>query len=176
MKFNKYTVSFFILAFSFLLVQGCKKEEKVEWKVKDPKEEINNHPEPQFKKEGELSFVKKDGKEISKVDIEVSDNAPERAQGLMWRKAMGENQAMLFIFPAPEQQAFWMKNTIMPLDIIFIDEDNVIVKIHKNAVPYSEKSLPSEKNSIFVVETIAGYCDKNGVKEGDKIKFDFQNK
>jgi uncharacterized membrane protein (UPF0127 family) len=64
-----------------------------------------------------------------------------------------------------------MKNTIMSLDIIFVNENKEIIKIHKNTKPYSEESLPSVKPSIYVVEVIAGFCEKYGVKEGDKIEF-----
>lgn len=172
MKKNLIIILF--LSFSFYVFQGCDKKEETQWKVKDPKENVNQHPEPQFKKEGDLTFLKKDGKEIKKIDIEVADNGPERQQGLMWRKAMPENEGMLFIFPQDDDQAFWMKNTIMPLDIIFINSDKQIVKIYKNTTPYSEKSLPSEKKAMYVVETVAGFCDKFGVAEGDKINYNYQ--
>lgn len=163
-------VLFFSLSFYFF--QGCdKKDVTSEWKVKDPREDVNKHPEPPFKKEGDLTFIKKDGKEVKKIDIEVADNGPERQQGLMWRKSMPENEGMLFIFPEMDMQAFWMKNTIVPLDIIYVDNKKEIVKIYKNTTPYSEKSMPSEKKAIYVVETVAGFCDKYGITEGDKISF-----
>jgi len=167
-----YTILFVCICLAAL--QGCdKKEETSEWKVKDPREEINKHPEPPFKKEGDLTFFKKDGKEITKIDIEVADNGPERQQGLMWRKTMPENNGMLFIFPEDEEQSFWMKNTIMPLDIIYLNSKKEIVRIYKNATPYSEKSMPSEKKAMYVVETISGFCNKFGISEGDKITFNF---
>ncbi len=168
-KFFLFTSFFCISLYSF---QGCdKKEDRSEWKVKDPREEVNKHPEPPFKKEGDLTFFKKDGKEVKKIDIEVADNGSERQQGLMWRKTMPEDQGMLFIFPEMDEQAFWMKNTIMPLDIIYVNDEKEIVRIYKNTTPYSEKSLPSNGKSIYVVETIAGFCDKFGITEGDKISY-----
>lgn len=172
MKKNFIIVLF--LSFSFYFLQGCDKKEETQWKVKDPKETVNQHPEPQFKKEGDLTFLKKDGKEIKKIDIEVADNGPERQQGLMYRKSMPESEGMLFIFPQDDDQAFWMKNTIMPLDIIFVNSDKQIVKIYKNTTPYSEKSLPSIKKAMYVVETVAGFCDKFGVSEGDKVNYNYQ--
>lgn len=163
------------LSLGVLILQGCDKKDDSGWKVKDPSEEINKHPEPPFKKEGDLTFLKKDGKEIKKVDIEVADDNPQRQQGLMWRKSMPESEAMLFIFPQDDDQAFWMKNTIMPLDIIFISSEKEIVKVYKNTTPYSEKSLPSIKKAMYVVETVAGFCDKNGIGEGDKISYNYQS-
>ncbi|MCB0720884.1 MAG: DUF192 domain-containing protein [Ignavibacteriae bacterium] len=135
--------------------------------------EVDKVQEPQFKKEGELTFTK-DGKEVKKIDIEIADNGPERQQGLMYRKTMDEARGMLFVFPTEDQQAFWMKNTILPLDIMFIGKDKKIVKIHKNTTPFSEKDLPSEKPAMYVVETVAGFADKYGLKEGDSIEFTYQ--
>jgi uncharacterized membrane protein (UPF0127 family) len=172
MKKNFIIILFLSLSFYFL--QGCDKKDDSQWKVKDPRENVNQHPEPQFKKEGDLTFLKKDGKEVKKINIEVADNGPERQQGLMFRKSMPENEGMLFIFPEDDDQAFWMKNTIMPLDIIFINSDKQIVKIYKNTTPYSEKSLPSGKKAMYVIETVAGFCDKFGVAEGDKINYNYQ--
>jgi len=172
MKSDKYFALVLFIFSGLIFLQGCdKKEDASQWKVKDPREEVNAHPEPSFKKEGELSFVKKDGKEIKKIEIEIADNAGERQQGLMWRKSMPETNGMLFVFDKEEPQSFWMKNTIIPLDIMYVNEKKEIVKIYKNTTPYSEKPLPSEKNSIYVIETVAGFSDRFGVKEGDKVDF-----
>jgi uncharacterized protein len=136
--------------------------------------EVDKIPEPQFKKEGELTFFKSDGKEVKKMEIEIADNGQERQQGLMYRKSMDEGRAMLFIFPTEEMQGFWMKNTIMSLDLMYVNKNKEIVKIHKNAIPFSEKDIPSEKPAMYVVETVAGFADKYGLKEGDKIEFSYQ--
>lgn len=127
--------------------------------------------EPIFLSEGELSFVDASGKELSKLEIEIVDNAADRQKGLMFRKSMPEHRGMLFIFETEEPQAFWMKNTLMSLDIIYVDNKNTVVSIQKRATPLNEKSLPSEKPAIYVVETNAGYADKFGIKEGVKINF-----
>lgn len=123
----------------------------------------------EFQKEGELTFNNSKNNFISKIDIEIADNEESRTTGLMFRDKMEQNQGMLFIFPNEEPQAFWMKNTILPLDIIFVNSKMEIVKIQKNAVPYSEKSLPSVKPAQYVLEVNAGYCDKIGISEGDRI-------
>lgn len=122
-----------------------------------------------FKKEGELSFSDANGKTLSKIEIEIADDNLQRETGLMLRRNMDENKGMLFIFPTEEFQAFWMKNTIMPLDIMYVNSNKEIVKIYENAEPYSEKSLPSLKPAQFVVEVNAGYAKKYGIKEGDRI-------
>jgi len=122
-----------------------------------------------FQKEGELVFTSNNGDTISKIEIEIADDDQQRELGLMMRRNMKEDNGMLFIFPFETLQAFWMKNTILPLDIIYVNSQNEIVKIYKNTVPYSEISLPSGKPSLYVVEVSAGYTDKYGIKEGDKI-------
>lgn len=140
--------------------------------VTDPREKIKNIKEPAFKKEGELEFLSKDGKQtVRKVDIEIAENDDERMQGLMYRKSMDDNKAMLFIFEKEEPQSFWMKNTIMSLDIIYVNGKKEIVKIFKNTIPFSEKSLPSEKPATYVVEVAAGFTDRYGIHEGDMINF-----
>ncbi len=84
---------------------------------------------------------------------------------------MQEDQSMLFIFPSEEYQSFYMKNTIIPLDIIFINSKKQVVKIHRNTTPYSETSLPSLKPAMYVVEINAGVADKYKIKEGDYIEW-----
>jgi len=122
-----------------------------------------------FTKEGELTFVNQNGEMISKIDIEIADDDEQRMTGLMFRDKMEENQGMLFIFPNESPQSFWMKNTMIPLDMIFINSKMEIVKIHKNTTPYSEQTYSSIKPSQYVVEVNAGYTDKFGIKEGYKI-------
>jgi len=128
--------------------------------------------EPQFVKNGELVIINKNKKDtLKKINIEIADNPEKREQGLMYRKTMNESNGMLFIFEKSEPQNFWMKNTILPLDIIFINENKEIVTIQQNTIPFSEESIPSYKNSMFVLEVNAGFCGKFSIKEGDLISF-----
>ncbi len=127
--------------------------------------------EPKFRKEGMLTFLTPTDDIIKTIDIEVADTDFKRAQGLMWRRSMAENQGMLFLFPNPEFQSFWMKNTYISLDIIYVGADRRIVSIAKNTTPFSEEGVPSEGLAQFVVEVNAGFCDKFGIKPGDKIEF-----
>lgn len=122
-----------------------------------------------FVKQGEVYFQDSSKNFIKEVDVEIADNDEKRHIGLMFRDKMEESQGMLFIFPTEEQQAFYMKNTMIPLDIIFINAKKKIVKIHKYTTPYSEKDLLSGKPVLYVVEVNAGFTDKYKIKEGDYI-------
>lgn len=171
-RFVFIAVIIFVAAYFIYLSFFDNKKENEYRLSTDKTERFKDIQEPQFKKEGELEFLKKDEKTvISKIDIEIADNTPERMQGLMYRKLMDENKGMLFLFQEYEQQGFYMRNTIIPLDIIFLDSSKQIIKIHKNTIPFSETTLPSGKPSMYVVEVNAGYTDKYGIKDGDKIKF-----
>jgi len=123
----------------------------------------------EFLKEGLLSFYSANGTYITTIDIELAEAFEERRLGLMFRTSMEDNQGMFFIWPTDVQQSFWMKNTILPLDMIFINSSNEIVTIHKNTTPYAETQYPSSRPAQFVLEVNAGYCDRVGIKEGDKI-------
>lgn len=127
--------------------------------------------EPPFKQEGKLWFIKAAGDTICGIDIEVADDEAQTSQGLMYRKSMAENQGMLFIFDDEQPRSFWMKNTNIPLDIIYADGNGVIGSAQNYATPFSEQSLPSLKPAKYVVEVNAGFWDKYGVKEGDKFAF-----
>jgi len=123
-----------------------------------------------FSKEGELSLTDASGNVKADIDIEIADTDYDRMLGLMYRKEMGMNQGMLFIFPAAEMQSFWMRNTFLSLDMYFISEDYTINTIHKNTKTLSDQSYPSEKPSKYVLEVLAGFTDKYNIKPGDKIK------
>ncbi|MBC8173594.1 MAG: DUF192 domain-containing protein [Chitinophagales bacterium] len=126
---------------------------------------------PKIDKEGELTFFKADGSPVKKIEIEIADTEAERQAGLMNVPWMEETQGMLFIFPVEERQAFWMKNTIIPLDIIYVNANMEIVSVAKNAQPFSERSLPSGRPAKYVIEVIAGFTDKFGLTNGDKCEW-----
>jgi uncharacterized protein len=133
---------------------------------------IKKPGEPEWVKEGEVTFLNGDTKQqLSKIEVEAAINPAERSQGLMFRSSMDEDKGMIFLFERMEMQSFWMKNTLIPLDILFIDDKGVINTIHRNTVPYSERSLPSKQKSQFVIEVNGGYCYRHGIKEGDLIEY-----
>jgi uncharacterized protein len=124
-----------------------------------------------FTRQGELRFLDKKDNLLYAADIEIADDDAKRTQGLMYRDSMAENHAMLFIFPQEQQLSFWMKNTIMPLDIIYANAKKEIITTQKNAVPYSEDSIPSNGPAQYVVEVNAGFCDRHSIKPGDHIEW-----
>nr|WP_319397621.1 DUF192 domain-containing protein [uncultured Carboxylicivirga sp.] len=128
--------------------------------------------EIEFKKEGELSFYSGQSNEIiSTIDIEIAEDDYKRALGLMYRYSMLDKQGMLFIMEREDQQSFWMKNTYISLDIMYVDKDYKIVQIHKYTEPLSEQPIPSIKKAKYVVEVNEGYCDQFKIKEGDFVRY-----
>jgi len=125
-----------------------------------------------FKKEGELSIFKASNDSlIRQLNIEIADDKYQTETGLMYRKSMKDNQGMLFIFPDSKYRYFYMRNTEIPLDIIFIGENKSIVSIQKNAKPFDETSLPSEGPAKYVLEINAGLSTQWDLQKGDKIQF-----
>ena len=127
--------------------------------------------EPQFSKEGVLAFLNAERDTIKLVDLEIADNDQERTQGMMYRSSMSYDRAMLFIMEYEREQSFWMRNTKMSLDIMYVNGDFEIVTIYRHTQPYSESPIPSFKKAKYVVETSAGFCDKFGIEEGNLIQF-----
>ena len=105
----------------------------------------------------------------SAFQVELANTDDTRAQGLMYRKKMAADEGMLFDFRATEPVYFWMKNTYLSLDMIFITEDGTIAAIAENTVPLSEKVVPSGTPVRFVLEVIAGTAKRLGLKPGDRV-------
>lgn len=125
-----------------------------------------------FKKEGELKINKATTDSIiTTLNIEIADDDYSTQTGLMYRKSMESNQGMLFIFPDSDYRSFYMKNTEISLDIIYISQDKQIVSIQKNAKPMDETSLPSEAPAKYVLEVNAGLSDTWGLEKGDTIEY-----
>jgi len=99
-------------------------------------------------------------------------NTPNRIEyGMMYRKSMDETMSMLFFMGNMQMRSFWMKNTYVSLDIIFIDDKLRIVSIQKNAKTLNTESLPSEGPAQYVLEVKGGLSDKLGLAKGDMINF-----
>ncbi len=122
-----------------------------------------------FRKEGTVTIFRSQDSPLN-LDVEIADQEEERMQGLMYRYSMKENQGMFFIFPYEEPRSFWMKNTFISLDIIYINKYFEIVSIQKYTQPKSTYSLPSEKPAQYVLEVVAGYTDNYNVGPGDKVE------
>ena len=167
MKLNNFTKSIILLAISslLLLISSCKEDKKA-----------ITQTEITFKKEGELSLFKAENDSlIAKYDIEIADNDYETQTGLMNRKSMKDNNAMLFVFPNMQTRSFYMKNTLIPLDIIYLDNNNTIVSIQENAKPLDETSLPSGSPAQYVLEINGGLSQQLNIEVGDKMMFTKSN-
>lgn len=102
--------------------------------------------------------------------VDVADTAQERAQGLMFVETMPLSQGMLFVYDAPTPTRFWMRNTLIPLDIIFAGADGVITRVHGNAVPLDETPIPGGEAVQFVLEINGGLAQRLGIGPGDRLR------
>lgn len=151
------------LIFGLVLFFNCKEE-----KTTKPDDKVV----VSFNKEGVLNLKKAGSDSIIKtIDIEIADNEYETQTGLMYRTKLETNHGMLFIFPNVQLRSFYMKNTNIPLDIIYIDENRTIVSFQKNTKPFDETSLPSEAPAKYVLEINGGLSDEWQLKVGDRITF-----
>lgn len=154
---------FLIIVVFSLFFQSCKESKN---NTKSITKEIT------FKKEGELKLLKAKSDSVFKIlDIEIAETEYETQTGLMYRKSMEDNQAMLFIFEKEQPKSFYMKNTEFSLDIIYINSNKEIVSIQKNAKPLDYTSLPSGVPVLYVLEIKGGLSDSWGIEIGDAISW-----
>jgi len=123
-----------------------------------------------FREDGQLAFVR-DGDTLVTIAIEIAETDSARQRGLMERTHLPERSGMLFIFEREAMQGFWMANTPLSLDIIFVNGDSQIVSIAKYTRPYSTETISSQYPARFVVEVPAGFTDTYGILEGDRIRW-----
>jgi uncharacterized membrane protein (UPF0127 family) len=105
-----------------------------------------------------------------RFEVEIADTEAERARGLMFRESLADGAGMLFDFDPPEPVSFWMRNTIVSLDIIFIGPDGRILNIADHAPPYSEAPIPSSGAVRGVLEIRAGRAEALGIHPGDQVR------
>ena len=109
---------------------------------------------------------------ITSVYVEIADNSQERTRGLMFRENMDWNKGMFFVFDTERELSFWMKDTLIPLDMLFIDDDFKIIDIKESVPPCLEDKCPkyaSESPAKYVLEVNAGFTLENNIKTGDNI-------
>ena len=102
--------------------------------------------------------------------IEVADDSAERAQGLMFVEAMPLSQGMLFVYDAPRRVSFWMKNTLIPLDMVFADATGTVTRVHANAVPGDLSPIDGGDGVQFVLEINGGLAGKLGIEPGAVLR------
>ncbi len=125
-----------------------------------------------FRKDGELTFVDSTGTNVkTKIDIQIADDDFDRELGLMFRKHMQENHGMLFVFPQETIQNFWMRNTFIPLDMIFVNSKDEIVTIQHATQTLSDQTYSSTAPALYVIEVNLDFTNKYNIKVGDKINW-----
>ena len=116
---------------------------------------------------GELVAMRVGGHEIR---VEVADDQAEKERGLMYRESLPDDEGMLFVYTTPATRSFWMRNTLIPLDIAFIDPDGLIVDIQQMQ-PQTDELTTSKYPAMYALEMNLGWFEANGVAVGDRLEF-----
>jgi uncharacterized membrane protein (UPF0127 family) len=135
---------------------------------KPKRAEVTTDFEPQFTEEGHGAFVGANGDTIAEFRLELAESTAETTQGMMFRRQVPEGTGMLFIMPEERYQSFWMRNTYVPLDIIYLNSDGIVVSIQANAQPLNETPLPSEGPAKYVLEIAGGQAAARGINPGNQ--------
>ena len=107
---------------------------------------------------------------MARFAVEVADDGPERAQGLMFRERMAKSAGMLFVYQRPQRASFWMKNTLIPLDMIFVDPQGRVLAVHANAVPGDTTSIDGGTGVKLVLEINGGLAARMGIGPGAELR------
>jgi uncharacterized membrane protein (UPF0127 family) len=107
-----------------------------------------------------------------RISLEVVADDASRTRGLMYRSQLADGHGMLFVFDQEQEHSFWMKNTVIPLDMIFIAADRRIVGIHPNAVPLDLTPISVGQPSKWVLEVAGGYTARSAITPGNEIEFE----
>jgi uncharacterized membrane protein (UPF0127 family) len=108
----------------------------------------------------------------TRVAVEIADSDPVRQRGLMFRTSLAPNEGMIFVFPGVGSYPFWMKNTLIPLDMLWLDPRGRVVSIARSVPPCKADPCPSyppDADALYVVELVAGFAIRHGVKVGDLL-------
>jgi uncharacterized protein len=122
-------------------------------------------------KSGEVRFLGGDGAVKARLSVEIVDDERSRELGLMYRRSLGSEHGMLFVFDSSAVQSFWMKNTYLPLDMIFVNERGRVVTIHRDTRVRSEQTYSSTEPALYVVEVNAGYAGVHELRNGDRMEW-----
>lgn len=125
-----------------------------------------------FRKDGVLKVFSPEGQLKAELDIEIAESDSKIMQGLKYRGEMERNQGMLFVFKNTDYRFFWMQDTYLSLDMLFIDYENKIVHIERDTEPFSEEQIFSEYPAQYVLEVLAGTADRFGIKEKDEVRWE----
>lgn len=105
-----------------------------------------------------------------RFNVEIADDPEEQRQGLMHRESMPISSGMLFVYPTPRPSSFWMRNTLIPLDMLFVDAQGTVTHIHHNAVPLDETAIHGGDSVLAVLEINGGLAKRLGIVEGAQLR------
>lgn len=106
----------------------------------------------------------------ARFSVRVADDVAERSQGLMFVESMPLMEGMLFVYPRPQRATFWMRNTLIPLDMIFVAPDGEVLNIHSNAIPLDETTIDGGEGVQYVLELNGGLAERLGITVGDVLQ------
>lgn len=106
----------------------------------------------------------------ARFTIELADTPELQQKGLMFRETMPRSAGMLFVYPRPSRAVYWMKNTLIPLDMIFADATGTVTHVHENAIPHDESPIDGGDNVSAVLEINGGLARKLGIKPGSQMR------
>lgn len=149
----------YFLLLVLLLVLGCTDDSS------------QTHRPNEFQKEGTLTFYEPDSTTLTTIDIEIADTEQERLRGLMGRRSLGYDKGMLFIFDSVDEEGMWMKNTPLPLDIVFVAPDSQVINIARRTTPFSETTIEPEAPKKFVVEVRARFANRFGLTDSTHVRW-----
>lgn len=112
----------------------------------------------------------RNGEAVARFNVEIADNDAERSLGLMNREKLAKSAGMLFVFDAPKRAGFWMKNTLIPLDMIFADQTGLVTRVHENAKPLDTTLIDGGENVAVVLEINGGLAKRLGIVEGSVLR------
>lgn len=115
-----------------------------------------------------LAIISSDGTR-TEVEVEIADDRAEQQRGLMERTELAENAGMLFVFDREEPRSFWMRNTLIPLSIAYIDSEGRIIDM-QDMQPLDETSHPSAEPAQYALEVNQGFFDERGIEVGDEVE------
>jgi len=121
--------------------------------------------------EPKVTITTKQGRDVT-FQVEVADSPAKREIGLQYRRNLAPDRGMIFLFSEESQQTFWMKNTPIPLDMIFIGRDMKVVGVVAQTVPFSLDARSVEAPSQYVLEINGGLAERHGIQTGDRVRFD----
>ena len=125
----------------------------------------------EFREEGTLAFLQPNGDTLRTITIDVADTDAERKRGLMRQRSLGYDRGMLFIFETVDRGSMWMRNTPLPLDIVFVAPDSQVINIARRTTPFSEKQITPEAPRKYVVEVRAGFADRFGLTDSTRVRW-----